>query len=159
MRAFETAQIPVSFGDFGKKRVRTQFAALPYRVRRGKPEVLLVTSRQRKRWIIPKGWPTEGLTPAESAEQEAWEEGGVRGKVFDVCVGIYGYTKILNGKRDLPCMVAVFPLRVDHVDNDFPERKERKRDWVSLKKAVKKLDEPELKQILSRFDPAWLLRA
>ena len=88
--------------------------------------------------------------------REAWEEAGVRGKVLDVCLGIYGYTKIVEDGRDLPCIVAVFPLRVDNVASDYPEKHQRKREWMSLKKAVNKLDEPELRQILASFDPACL---
>jgi 8-oxo-dGTP pyrophosphatase MutT (NUDIX family) len=88
MRAFETAQTPMRLGNSPKREVRTQFGALCYRVRRGKTQILLITSRTRGRWIIPKGWPSEGLTPAQSALQEAWEEAGVTGRVQDVCLGI-----------------------------------------------------------------------
>ena len=68
-------QLPISLRGAAKSDVRTQFAALCYRIKRGKVQVLLVTSRRTKRWIVPKGWPMEGRTPADSAAQEAWEEG------------------------------------------------------------------------------------
>ena len=156
MRPFETAQTPIRFSNIPKRDVRTQFGALCYRVRDGKTQVLLITSRQRKRWIIPKGWPSAGLTPAQGALQEAWEEAGVKGKVQDLCLGIYGYTKQMRSGPDLPCIVAVFPVRVRSLEKDYPEAGERKREWVSVKRALRQLDEPELREILKGFDPARL---
>ena len=67
-------QLPISLHGAQKHELRTQFAALCYRLRRGKVQILLVTSRGSKRWIVPKGWPMEAKTPAASALQEAWEE-------------------------------------------------------------------------------------
>jgi len=72
-------QLPLSLHGAAKGEVRTQFAALPFRVKEDKVQVLLITSRGTGRWIVPKGWPMEGKTPAESALQEAWEEAGVQG--------------------------------------------------------------------------------
>ena len=158
MRPFETAQTPIRFSNIPKRDVRTQFGALCYRIREGKPQILLITSRNRRRWIIPKGWPSPGLTPAQGALQEAWEEAGVKGKVQDLCLGIYGYTKQMREGPDLPCIVAVFPVRVTKLANDYPEAKERKRQWVSPKRALKQLDEPELREILKGFNPARLPR-
>lgn len=156
MRLFETAQTPLRLTNVPKRDVRTQFGALCYRVRDGKAQVLLITSRQRQRWIIPKGWPTPGLTPAQSALQEAWEEAGVKGKVRDLCLGIYGYTKQMRDGPDLPCIVAVFPVKVEKLADDYPEKGQRDRRWVSMKRALRQLDEPELREILKGFDPAGL---
>ena len=74
-----------------KDELRIQFAALCWRGKRGKLQVLLITSRGSKRWIIPKGWPMEGKTPAASALVEAWEEGGVVGQARGQGLGVYSY--------------------------------------------------------------------
>jgi 8-oxo-dGTP pyrophosphatase MutT (NUDIX family) len=144
--------VPLNVAKGGKRELRTQFGALCYRVSQGKVQVLLVTSRTRKRWIIPKGWPANGMTPAEAAAQEAWEEGGAVGKVSNMCFGIYSYVKYLP-KDDLPCVVAVFPMQIKKLAKSYPEQNQRRRKWFSPKKAAKKVMEPELREILGRFDP------
>ena len=73
-----------------------QVAALPYRKRRGRMEILLITSRESKRWVIPKGWPMEGRTDYNAAKQEAFEEAGVKGRIGKMQLGHYIYTKRLN---------------------------------------------------------------
>lgn len=136
-----------------KTGMRTQFGALCYRMRDGAPEVLLVTSRRTKRWIIPKGWPMDGASPAQSAAREAYEEAGVEGHCYEASIGMYTYTKDIDGKRELPCAVVVFPLKVKTVLDVFPEHKQRKRKWFRLKGAAKRVSDPELAQLLRRFDP------
>ena len=146
------SEIPGS-GD-RKRDVRTQFASLCFRRRGGEVEVLLVTSRTTRRWIVPKGWPVAGHTPVAAAEREAWEEAGVKGRISSACLGIYSYTKIMEEEGDdLPCVVAVFPLKVTSAADDFPERSERRRKWYSLKKAAARVDEPELAQLILGFRP------
>lgn len=149
-------QRPLRLREQGKRAVRTQFGALCWRMRGDKLEYLLVTSRQRKRWIIPKGWPVDGATPAEAAETEAWEEAGVEGKTAPVCLGIYSYIKYLDGEEPLPCVVAVFPVQVKRLASDYPERADRRRKWFSRKKAAKLVGEPELATMIRRFDPRIL---
>lgn len=142
--------------DQGKRDVRTQFGGLCWRSSGDKIEFLLITSRRRKRWIIPKGWPADGATPADAAMTEAWEEAGVVGKVFPVCLGIYSYAKDLSENEAMPCVVAVFPIRVSKLSSNYPEKSERRRKWFSRKKAAKLVDEPELATMIKRFDPASL---
>lgn len=149
-------QAPLRFGDVPKRDPRTQFAALCYRRRKSEVEVLLVSSLETRRWIIPKGWPEDGLTPAGSAAQEAWEEAGVRGKAHDQCVGIYSYTKTIDGTLRLPVIAAVFAVEVKGLSTDYPEAGLRKRRWFSPKKAASRVREIELKQILREFDPSIL---
>jgi len=132
--------------------MRTQFGALPYRLRDGKVEFLLITSRGTGRWIIPKGWPMDGKTPGEAAATEAMEEAGALGRISDQVVGFYAYSKSLKGD-DLPCVVAVFPLKVKKLIKDYPEKAERKRRWVGRKEAQALVDEPELRRILKDFRP------
>lgn len=146
-------QRPMRLRDQGKRAVRTQFGALCWRLRNDKLEFLLITSRQRKRWIIPKGWPVDGATPAEAARTEAWEEAGLEGKVSPVCLGIYSYTKYLDEDEALPCVVAVFPVRAKRLASAYPEKSERRRKWFSRKKAAKLVNEPELANIIKGFTP------
>ena len=138
-----------------KREARTQFGAIPFRVTKKKGgdgiEVLLVSSRDSQRWIIPKGWPIDGMTPADAAAHEAWEEAGVRGRVFDACLGLYSYNKWLDEDLSLPVIVAVFALEVHKLDDSYPEVEQRRRKWVSLNKAAARVDEPELKKIFADF--------
>lgn len=156
MNQIRTAQAPLQMGDATKSDVRSQFAALCYRVEDGAPEVLLITSRGTGRWILPRGWPMDGMTPAEAAAQEAWEEAGVRGKVRDLCIGIYAFNKELDDGQRLPCIVSVFPLKVKTLAKEFPEAKQRKRKWFSPAQAASRVNEPELKRLLQQFDPGML---
>lgn len=147
-------QRPLRLRDSRKNEVRTQFGALCWRRRAGELEVLLITSRRRKRWIIPKGWPVDRATPAEAAETEAWEEAGATGKITPICLGIYSYEKEFLRDEWVPCVVAVFPLRVKKLHASFPEKSERRRKWFTQKKASKLVDEPELAALIARFDPS-----
>lgn len=148
-------QKPIRLSLSDKRSVRTQFGALPYRVHNGKTEILLITSRGTGRWIIPKGWPMDGETPAGAAATEAYEEAGVEGKLFHQVLGFYAYDKGYAGEQ-LPCVVAVFPLKVRKQLKNYPERSERRRKWVSRKKAARMVGEPELRQIIIDFTPKAL---
>lgn len=136
-----------------RRRVRAQVAGLCYRQRKdGKREVLLVTSRDTGRWVLPKGWHMKGKTAAQAARQEAWEEAGVTGaKVRDKPVGSYDYPKALEDGAVQPCRVQVYPMKVSGTTRDFPESDERDRKWVRPKRAAELVDEPELKDILKDF--------
>lgn len=140
---------------------RNQFAALCWRMHRGRVEVLLITSRDTGRWVLPKGWPMEGKTPSHCAAIEAWEEAGVRGKVAGEALGFYSYDKMMGLQAPLPCMVTVFPLRVEELASRFPERKQRRRRWFNAEKAAKLVAEPELKELLLALahDPASVVPA
>ena len=149
-------QTPLDMEGHKKREMRTQFGALCWRVKKGETQILMVTSRNTKRWIIPKGWPSHGQTAAESAATEAWEEAGVKGKVGTQCLGVYTYAKAMPKTR-LPVMVAVFPVKVRKRSKDFPERKQRRTKWMSPKKASSVVAEPELRGILRHFDPRRLV--
>lgn len=127
---------------------RTQYGAVCWRMHRGKVEVLLITSRDTGRWIIPKGWPISGLTPADTAAREAWEEAGVEGEVVAEELGVFGYDKAMGLRQSVPCSVQVFGLRVAELKDKFPEKRERRRKWFGLEKAARKVAEPELRQLL-----------
>lgn len=155
MSVMKIKQKPIRVAGGSKRDVRTQFGALCFRVHDGRVEILLITSRGTGRWIVPKGWPMDGETPAAAAATEAYEEAGVIGKVHDQVLGFYSYSKGIDGDF-LPCVVAVFPLKVDKLVRDFPEAGQRKRRWVSQKKAAAMVHEPELRRIIKHFDPRML---
>lgn len=143
---------PIKVKGADKREVRTQFGALCYRIKGGKLEVLLITTRGRGDWIIPKGWPMSGETPGGAAATEALQEAGAIGRLSDRVLGFYSYSKKHDGDN-LPCVVAVFPLRVKKLLRKYPEKGDRKRRWVSQKKAISLVKEPELRRIIKDFRP------
>jgi len=128
-----------------------QVAALCWRRVKGRTDVLLITSRDTGRWIVPKGWPIKGLSDAQSALREAWEEAGVRaGADRARHAGAFFYDKGLEDGSDLPVVAHVYKVRLrkDDLADRFPEAGQRRRAWVPAKKAAKLVQEPELKKIL-----------
>lgn len=127
-----------------------QIAALCWRKRKGAVEVLLVTSRETRRWVIPKGWPMEGLADFNAARREAFEEAGVEGRMRREPIGQYFYEK--RGKKEvLPVNVTVYALEVVKKLKSWPEAKQRERSWFSPHDAMLRVAEPGLKDILSTF--------
>ncbi|MFN4129587.1 MAG: NUDIX hydrolase [Paracoccaceae bacterium] len=143
---------PDQFDPQSAQQPACQNAALCWRTHRGHVQVLLITSRDTGRWIIPKGWPIAGKSPAETAAVEAWEEAGVQG-ALDVAapLGLYGYDKLRAPKDAIPCIVSVFSLRVSKLANKFPERKQRRRKWFDARKAARKVAEPDLRLLLAHL--------
>jgi len=127
-----------------------QYAALPYRMRDGL-EVLLVTSRESGRWVLPKGWPMKGKKAHSAAAREALEEAGIRGKVGKRSVGAYSYGKRLSNGAVLSCRVEVYPMAVQRQMKRWPERDQRSRKWFSPSEAAHQVDEPELADLIERF--------
>ncbi|AXT26773.1 NUDIX domain-containing protein [Ruegeria sp. AD91A] len=128
---------------------RVQFAALCTRIHDGMDEVLLITSRDTRRWIIPKGWPIDGLSGAETALQEAWEEAGVRGDtVHNDPIGRYTYDKILKDGSAQPVLASVYRVSVRALAEEFPEADQRERRWFSPADAATQVQEPELQALL-----------
>jgi len=140
-----------------KSGAHTQVAALCYRFNRKKRvEVLLITSRGTRRWIPPKGWPIEGLAPQKAAAQEAFEEAGVKGRVYRHALGRYDYLRDPEQGDSASAEAYIFPLEVKKLVVDFKEKGQRKIRWFSLKKAAMLVREPKLKKIILRFDPSGL---
>ena len=128
-----------------------QYAALPYRLRGRQLQVMLITSRRTRRWIIPKGWPMEGLKPNEAAAQEAAEEAGIAGQVGDRPIGSYRYLKRVKGEETLAVQVIVFPFQVeDHVPA-FKEQGQRALAWFDYQEAAIRIAEPSLKRLIRDF--------
>ncbi|MBS0125614.1 NUDIX hydrolase [Thetidibacter halocola] len=126
-----------------------QIAALPMRWDdKGQVKVLMVTSRDTGRWVMPKGWEMDGKKPWRAAEIEALEEAGAKGHIAHEAIGTYRYPKIMDDGRIVPCVVRVYPMIVETLMRDWKERGERKRKWFSPKAAAKRVDEQDLAELL-----------
>jgi 8-oxo-dGTP pyrophosphatase MutT (NUDIX family) len=129
-----------------------QYAALPYRKRAdGRVEVMLVTSRGTRRWVIPKGWPMKGRKPHAAAAREALEEAGLVGQVGKEPIGSYSYDKRLKGGMAIPCRVDVFPFAVKSQRKRWPEKGERSAKWFSPEEAAEAVEENELRDIFRKL--------
>jgi 8-oxo-dGTP pyrophosphatase MutT (NUDIX family) len=128
-----------------------QYGALCYRSNLGSPQVLLITTRETKRWMIPKGWPISGLKPRRVAEREAWEEAGVIGRAQKKAFGDFIYDKILRDGQEIRPVVEVFLLEVRRRRKRFPEMAERKAVWLSPRVAAQRVNEPALERLLAKL--------
>jgi 8-oxo-dGTP pyrophosphatase MutT (NUDIX family) len=127
-----------------------QFAALPYRMRDDDVEILLITTRKKGHWSLPKGWPIRRSTPQTTAKIEAYEEAGVWGKIGDEKIG--HFTKWRRRKmQSVLCQVEIFPLEVTRQQDDWPEKRERKRIWVAARKAAKLVRKSGLRRAIKNF--------
>ncbi len=130
---------------------RRQVAALPYRVNAfGVVEILIVTSRETGRFIIPKGWPMKGLADTKSAATEAFEEAGVIGKARNKPIGAYTYWKRFQSSFEL-VSVDVYPIEVQKSQDVWPEMGQRKMAWLPAKDAALLIDEPALADLIKKF--------
>jgi 8-oxo-dGTP pyrophosphatase MutT (NUDIX family) len=126
-----------------------QVGALPLRRRPdGGLDVLLVTSRETRRWVVPKGWPMKGLKDHRAAEQEAFEEAGVRGKIGKAPIGRFTYDKREANGRLTPIEVMLYRLDVRAEETAWPESRQRERRWCPVEGAAELVEEPELKLLL-----------
>lgn len=128
----------------------SQSGVIPFRYKKGKLEILLITSMGGKHWIIPKGIIEPDLSSEESAMEEAFEEAGVRGRIVSKSIGEYEYSK-WGGI----CNVKVFPLAVEKTLDDYPEDNLRKRKWVGIEKAISMVDIKQLGELIKSL-PVFL---
>jgi 8-oxo-dGTP pyrophosphatase MutT (NUDIX family) len=133
--------------------IRLQYGVLPYRfTETSSPEVLLVTTRQTRRWIVPKGWPIKGLKPPKSAAREAYEEAGIRGTVGAKAIGVFSYEKGLDANGvTVPCEVRVFPMIVKRQLDTWPEANEREARWFEPAKALSAIKDKGLCELIQSF--------
>ncbi|HSF93683.1 MAG TPA: NUDIX hydrolase [Thermohalobaculum sp.] len=120
-----------------------QYGAIPWRRSAGGVEFLLVTSRRTRRWIFPKGGRMAWLSPQATAQQEAFEEAGVEGNIAEHPAGLYRSTK-RRESGDIEIEVEMFPLEVTVELEDWPEKRQRTRQWVGADEACAMISEPEL---------------
>lgn len=131
---------------------RLQVAALPWRRGARGVEILLVTSRETRRWVTPKGGRMTGKTDAEAAALEALEEAGIEGVVGNQPLGTFRYLKVLKRRAPRWCVVALYGLEVRVEHPTWHEQGERERVWVSRDEAVRRVDEPDLKALIAAFE-------
>jgi 8-oxo-dGTP pyrophosphatase MutT (NUDIX family) len=136
---------------FGGQRCRLQVAALPWRRTGDGIEMMLITSRDTGRWVLPKGWPEEGEALHDAAAREAIEEAGISGGIATAAAGSYFYNKIHSSGAESPCEVNVFPLEVKEVASKWREKGQRKRKWVKPREAARMVNEPDLVKLIVRF--------
>ncbi len=129
---------------------RVQYAALPYRLSGGLM-VLLQTSRDTGRWVLPKGWPMKGRTPYSAARREALEEAGVVGSIAKRSIGTFHYPKRLADGGTVMCEVHVYPLAVEGQRKRWREHRERTQRWFTPHEAAQLVQEPELAALLRAF--------
>lgn len=129
---------------------RFQTAALCYAPRTDGPAILMITSRDTGRWVVPKGWPKAGTDALGTAIEEAWEEAGVTPMPGHRKreLGQYLYDKRLEGGVPAPTVVKVFALPVLRLSEDYPEKDERERRWMSIAEAAEAVDEPGLRDLI-----------
>lgn len=130
----------------GAPQPRLQVAALCVEPATGR--VLLVSSRGTGRWIIPKGWPMAGLSLAEAALQEAWEEAGVRAAPGPE-LGLYHYDKMQSRGLVIPVAVRVYLARIESLADAYPELGHRTRRLMAPREAAGLVAEPELATLIS----------
>jgi 8-oxo-dGTP pyrophosphatase MutT (NUDIX family) len=140
------------FREHGK-----QVAALCWRGEA--PQVLLITSLNTKRWILPKGWPMDGMTLAQSAAREAFEEAGVEGTIGTEPIGNYPYLKEKKDGGAMACSVDVYAMEVTSQAADWLEKGARELAWLPLDQAAAKVAEPGLRLILQDFATSRTPRA
>jgi len=114
----------------------------------GAAEVLLITSRETRRWVVPRGNPIAGLRPHEAAAQEAYEEAGIRGPVETRTLGTYRYDKRRRDGSLLPAEVHLYRMLVAEEASAWPERGQRERRWFAPEAAAAAVDEPELAALI-----------
>jgi 8-oxo-dGTP pyrophosphatase MutT (NUDIX family) len=122
-----------------------QSGVIPYRGQGDEIEILLITSRKRKRWIIPKGIIEQELSAAESALKEAMEEAGIEGILLPTPIGEYEYPK-WGGI----CRVEVYLLYVTKLHQNWPEKTLRNRKWMNVEKATEQVSEEKLKALIAQ---------
>jgi 8-oxo-dGTP pyrophosphatase MutT (NUDIX family) len=134
---------------------RMQYAALPWRRSEAVGvEILLATSRDTKRWVIPKGWPMKGRKPHIVAAIEAAQEAGLHGKIEKAKLGDYEYEKRLPGDATVDCLVEVFALQVERQRKKWPEKKQRATYWFPYAVAAEQVDERQLRELILAFGAA-----
>jgi len=128
-----------------------QYAALPYRFEGRQLRVLLITSRETRRWVIPKGWPMNGLKPQDAAAAEAAEEAGLIGTVEPTPLGSYRYLKRLKGAGSVAVQVIVFPFLVAAQVESWKEQDQRSQRWFGYRTAAARVAEPSLQRLIREF--------
>ncbi|MCQ2604868.1 MAG: NUDIX hydrolase [Spirochaetia bacterium] len=119
---------------------------IPFRKNGDTLEILLITNKKKSKWGIPKGMIERECTASDSAQIEAYEEAGIKGRIFKPAVGRY-----IKKKWDGQCNVKVYPLEVTEVMDKYPEDMLRKRAWFSVSDAAAQIKNKKLRDLILRF--------
>ena len=138
-----------------------QVAAIPFKYENDCLKILLLTTRKKRKWIVPKGWPVDGLSFNESAKKEAMEEAGVRGSISKEPIGDFIHNKTISKGQKTPCKVITYSLLVTDQLLNWKEQKERSRRWCSISKAAERVSNRGLSKMLRIIseDPSILTRS
>jgi 8-oxo-dGTP pyrophosphatase MutT (NUDIX family) len=136
---------------FQKHKALFQVAAIPFRYELDSLKVLLLTTRRKRNWIIPKGWPIEGLNFRQSAEQEAMEEAGVKGSISKDPIGDFIHLKKIARGQRVPCTVVTYGLHVTEQLTEWIEKGQRDILWCSPLRAAKEVKNPGLSALLQNI--------
>ena len=132
--------------EAAKKNHFDQSGVIPYRKKNNKVEVMLVTSIRRKKWIIPKGFIEYHMSAFQSAKKEAFEEAGIRGGNGTRILGSYKIKK-----RGSELLIKIYSMRVTRIYKDYPEKNLRKRKWLSVSEAAKKVEIDDLARMIRKL--------
>jgi uncharacterized protein len=136
--------------------VARQSGVIPYRFELDSVKVLLITTRKTRRWVIPKGNIAAGESTKKAAKREAYEEAGVKGIVEDAPLGFYTYGKAQKGGATQPTTVEVFALHLRKSAKNWPEKAERKGEWMAPQEAARRVEEPGLAALFHRLEELLL---
>ncbi len=123
-----------------------EIGAVPYRIRDNQMEIVLITTRRRKRWIFPKGQVEKRLTSLKVAKLEAFEEAGIVGQIKK---GMDREFTVYRGRRKV--RLQVFPIECDEVLDHWPEAHERDRVVIQLEEALKMIKGKSLRKCIKRI--------
>jgi 8-oxo-dGTP pyrophosphatase MutT (NUDIX family) len=136
--------------EMTKKNIIKQSGVIAYGDYEGELSVILVTSMDGRRWVLPKGHIEPHLSANESAEKEAFEEGGIEGVVSNVAIGFYDYFKQSN-KNSTVYRVSLFPMKILRLLKDWPEANLRTRQWMTIRQAIDAVKEKDAQLLLKKF--------
>ncbi len=127
---------------------RIQYGALPWRRGLNGLEVLLITTRNTKRWIVPKGWPIAGRQPHDCAAFEALEEAGISGNIETASLGSFRYRKRLKSGEVIHCEVVIFAMEATEQKSAWPEKKFRRYQWCPVPDALHRVSFVGLRRLI-----------
>jgi len=131
--------------------VLIQYGVIPVRwTPDGGVEILLITSRETRRWVVPRGNPMPGRSPAEAGAQEAHEEAGIAGRTHSEPLGRYRYEKRRRDGSSEETEVLLFRMDVEKVADRWPEMSQRERRWFGAEEAALAVQESELADLIRR---------
>jgi 8-oxo-dGTP pyrophosphatase MutT (NUDIX family) len=139
-RAFAPSAKFVALSHLRRLRGCEQVAAVCYRVRGAAIEFLLVQTRGG-RWTFPKGSAEPGLTHAQAAALEAYEEAGVHGRMEEASFARYTRRKRGGLRESASVELGVNAHLCEVLWLGPPQEADRNPTWFSPEKAKRRLRE------------------